>query len=56
MGGRTADYATCIQDNHEPPFNEMTAERIRLLGGNEYESNGIYFAANDTTLNQITTS
>ena len=41
----------CIQGNHEQPFNEMTAEKIKLLGGDGYESNGIYFAANGTTLN-----
>jgi len=41
----------CVQGNHEQPFKEMAAERIKLLGGDGYESNGIYFAANGTTLN-----
>ena len=40
----------CIQGNHEQPFKEMAAEKIELLGGDGYESNGIYFAANGTTL------
>jgi 3-oxoacid CoA-transferase subunit A len=41
----------CIQGNHEQPFKEMAAEKIKLLGGDGYESNGIYFAENGTTLN-----
>jgi 3-oxoacid CoA-transferase subunit A len=40
----------CIQGNHEQPFCEMAAEKIKLLGGDGYESNGIYFAANGATL------
>ena len=41
----------CIQGNHEVPFKEMPAEKVRLFGGNGYESNGIYFADNGTILN-----
>ncbi|MCL2630638.1 MAG: metallophosphoesterase [Firmicutes bacterium] len=38
----------CIQGNHEQPFAEMAADKIKLLGGDGYESNDIYFAANGT--------
>lgn len=40
----------CIQGNHEVPYKEMAAKKIKLLGGDGYESNEIYFAANGTTL------
>ena len=40
----------CIQGNHEVPFKEMPAERIKLLGGDGYESHGLYFAENGTEL------
>ena len=40
----------CVQGNHEQPFCEMDAERIKLLGGDGYERDGIYFASNGTTL------
>lgn len=39
-----------IQGNHELPYKEMTAERIKLFGGDGYESRGIYFAENGTEL------
>lgn len=41
----------CLQGNHEQPFKEMAADKIRLLGGDGYHADGIYFAANGTTLN-----
>jgi len=40
----------CVQGNHEQPFKEMAAEKIKFLGGDGYESNGIYFVDNGTTL------
>jgi 3-oxoacid CoA-transferase subunit A len=40
----------CIQGNHEVPFKDMPAERIKLFGGAGFESNEIYFADNGTTL------
>jgi 3-oxoacid CoA-transferase subunit A len=39
-----------IQGNHEVPFKDMPATKIKLLGGDGYESHGIYFAANGTEL------
>ncbi|MCL2061109.1 MAG: metallophosphatase family protein [Firmicutes bacterium] len=40
----------CVQGNHEVPFKEMPAKKIKLLGGDGYESHGIYFAENGTEL------
>jgi len=40
----------CVQGNHEQPFCEMDADMIELLGGEGYEKDGIYFAANGTKL------
>ena len=40
----------CVQGNHEQPFAEMDAEKIELLGGVGWETNGIYFAENGTVL------
>jgi 3-oxoacid CoA-transferase subunit A len=41
----------CVQGNHDQPFSEMDAKKIRLLGGAGYERDGIYFAENGTVLN-----
>jgi 3-oxoacid CoA-transferase subunit A len=40
----------CIQGNHEVPYKEMLAKKNKLLGGDGFESNGIYFADNGTVL------
>lgn len=39
-----------IQGNHEVPFKEMPAKKIKLFGGEGYESHGILFAENGTEL------
>lgn len=39
-----------IQGNQEVPYREMPADRIKLFGGDGFESRGIYFAENGAEL------
>lgn len=40
----------CVQGNHEQPFKEMCATKVKVLGGDGYVREGIYFAKNGTEL------
>lgn len=38
----------CVQGNHEQPFKEMEAEKVKIFDGEGYYRDGIYFADNGT--------
>ncbi len=38
----------CVQGNHEQPFKEMSAKRVKIFDGEGYCREGVYFAENGT--------